>query len=188
MKHTVSLLFSFLMILSVAQAQKTLTEGYIKMEIISADSDDPSVKQMMQMMNGTETEFYFNKDKSFSTVDMMGGMMTIQYLSDYKTILGYETYKAVVKTKGTEDIIYEAYITEEIKASSSMIKGMQDFVLDGFPLEYTIKNPMMTMTINAVEVNDKLDKKVFDIDTAGYTKMTMEEFSKSMGGMNGLGF
>jgi len=45
------------------------------------------------------------------------------------------------------------------------------------------------MTVTAQELKSDLDESVFELNTEGYKKMTMDEFQKSLGGMaNGLGF
>lgn len=234
MKYTLSLVFSFFLLFGNIYSQKTLEKGYLKMQFVESKSDDAQTQSALQSMNGAETEFYFNKDRSYSKITIMGGLLSMRYFTDYKTgetnmlmdamgqktlvtgsheenikssteevgetivsydksdtktILGYKTHKALVKFKKNPGTFYEAYVTEEIKASNAMIQGMENFALEGFPLEYTIRNEAMSMTIEAIEIKDDFDKDVFNFDAKGYTKMTMEEFSKSMGGLGaGMGF
>jgi len=60
------------------QAQVELSEGYIKMEITEASSDDPQTAQALEMMKGTETEVYFKDGKSLTALNMMGGMIQMK--------------------------------------------------------------------------------------------------------------
>ncbi len=108
--------------------------------------------------------------------------------SDTKTIAGYDCYKANITMKGM-DGGFKMYITEDILASTDMIQGMESMNLDGFPLEYIMEMPQMSFTYTAVEVTDKVDASLFEVDKSGYKEMTYEEFMKQMGGMaGGLGF
>lgn len=96
-----------------------------------------------------------------------------------KTIAGYKCEKAVVSVEGAGEM--EIYYTKDLPAGASkQFEG-----LEGFPLEYTIKQGPMTILVSATDVKqEKLDKKLFEIPE-GYDKMTFEEFQKSMGGMMG---
>lgn len=108
--------------------------------------------------------------------------------SDTKTIAGYKCYKANIAMDGMEGG-FQMYITEDILASNEMIQGMEAMNLDGFPLEYLMEMPQMSFTYTAVEVTDKVDKSIFEVDKTGYKEMTYDEFMKQMGGMaGGLGF
>ena len=108
--------------------------------------------------------------------------------SDVKEIKGYKAYKAIITVPGQEDMKIIGYITEEIKTNAKIIQGMEDLKLDGFPLEFSMKNPQMTMTFSTTNVEEKVDANKFKVSTDGYKKMTMEEFQQQMGGMGGLGF
>jgi len=108
--------------------------------------------------------------------------------SDTKEILGYKAHKVTIKIPNTEGMVVTGYVTDEIKTDASVIQGTEGLKLDGFPLEFTIDNPQMKLVIQAKEVKNEVDKAMLSPNTTGYTKMTMEEFSKSMGGMGGLGF
>ncbi len=81
MKKFSVLLFAFVLgsLLSL-NAQKNLSEGMIKMEITEVSSDNPQVAAQLEMMKGTQTEYYFNKDKSLVSSSMMGGMIKMSYL------------------------------------------------------------------------------------------------------------
>ena len=108
--------------------------------------------------------------------------------SDTKTIAGFECYKMTASAPANEDFALEAYITDQIKIDASVIRGVDITKFRGFPLEYIINNGTMQMTITASTFSTEVDDSVFEIDTNGYTKMTMEEFMTQMGQMGGMGF
>lgn len=109
--------------------------------------------------------------------------------SDTKKILGYEAHKVTIKIPNTEGMVVSGYVTDEIKTDASVIQGTEGLKLEGFPLEFTINNPQMKLVIQAKEISKEVDTAALAPNTEGYTKMSMEEFSKSMGGMGGgLGF
>ena len=105
--------------------------------------------------------------------------------SDTKEIAGFNCYKMTATSAVNPDITIEAYITEDIKANAAVIQGVDLELFKGFPLEYTVDMGMMALTTTTKEYNQTVEAGVFDIDTNGYTTMTMEEFMNSMGGMGG---
>lgn len=70
-------LFAFTSFLT---AQDSLDSGMIKMEITNVASEDESIAAGMEMLKGTETSYYFNKEKSLVKANMMGGMMEMNTL------------------------------------------------------------------------------------------------------------
>lgn len=58
--------------------------GFIKMEITEVSSDNAEIAPFIQMMKGTQTEYYFTPDKSMVKANMMGGMV------EMTTIVGNE--------------------------------------------------------------------------------------------------
>lgn len=236
MKNLINL-FLLLVPFVAVTAQKSMTEGYIKMEItdIKAESDDPNMAMGLEMMKGSVTEIYFIEGKYKTTMNMMGGMIAMQNVvdvstkkmdmlfdamgnkmwidsnldevkesadqtngmedfdisydkSETKSILGFEAYKATITIPNTPGTTVEGWITEEINTDANIIQGMADLKLKGFPLEFSVKNPQMTMTFAATDIKESVDKSVFDFNTTGYKKMTMKEFQETMGGMGALGF
>ena len=105
-----------------------------------------------------------------------------------KEILGYTAYKATIKIPNGQGMNVEGWITEDIKTDANIIQGMEDLKLKGFPLEFSIVGPQMKMTFSATEIKNTVADSEFELKTAGYTKMTMKEFSDAMGGMGGMGF
>lgn len=63
-------------------AQKEISEVYIKMEITDVKSDNPEMAQVLEMMKGTETEVFFKDGRSLTKVNMMGGMVNIKNIVD----------------------------------------------------------------------------------------------------------
>ena len=110
---------------------------------------------------------------------------------DTKTIAGHECYKMTVKSKDPEAGAFNiaAYVTEDIKINASVIQGVDISEFAGFPLEFILDMGEAKIVTTTKELKDEVPAGVFDIDAKGYTKMTMEEFVESLGGMGaGFGF
>ena len=232
MKKILLSLLTILTFTSMITAQ--MTEGYVKMEITEATSDDEQMAMGLAMLKGAVTEIFFKGDQHVSKMDMMGGMVKTTNLinkkdnsmdmlmdamgskiwvnskldeaqdqgqeaiknakitydkADTKEIMGHKSYKFMISMPDMQGMSVTGYATDEIKTDANVIQGMNGLKLEGFPLQFTVVNPQMKMTMQTTDIKEAVDAKVFEISTEGYTKMTMEEFSKSMGGMGGgLGF
>lgn len=215
-------------------AQKTLEQGYIKMEITDVTSNDEQTAMMLQMMKGSQTEVHFKGDRYMTNMNMMGGMVSMKtYIdeekkgfdmlmdamgqkfwvasnldeargteqseiaksakiiydkNDKKTILGYDAYKVTISIPQQEGMTITGYITESIKTKANLMQGMEALKLEGYPLEFTVTNPTMSLTMSTKEIKEEVDMSQLNMTTEGFTKMTMEEFTKQMGGMGGMGF
>lgn len=77
-----SLLVLFITTSAVTVSAQVLEEGYIKMEITEATSDDPQVAMGLEMMKGSQTEIFFKGGKNLSKMNMMGGMVDMSTLYD----------------------------------------------------------------------------------------------------------
>ncbi len=109
--------------------------------------------------------------------------------SNTKEISGYNCYQMKITTPDAPDMEVTGYVTKDIKTNANIIQGMQSLDLDGFPLEFTIKNTMMTITMSATDIQNTVDKSEFEMKTDGFKKMTMAEFEQAMGQMGGgMGF
>lgn len=109
--------------------------------------------------------------------------------NDKKTILGYDCYAMSIIMPGSDKPMAKAYVTEAIKSKANMIQGMEALEFAGFPLEFTVDATVMQLTMTTKEIKDTVDDTKLKVNGEGYTKMTMEEFTKKMGGMGaGLGF
>lgn len=128
-------------------------------------------------------------DKKDEQKKMMKDAVVNYDKKDTKKILGYDAYKVNITIPNSENMNISGYITEDIKSNANVIQGAEGLNIKGFPLEFTVKSPKMTIRIEATEILDKIDKSVFNIVTEGYEKMTLDEFSKTFGaGGAGLGF
>ena len=117
---------------------------------------------------------------------MMENAKVERMANDVKTIAGYKCSKVVINLPEADmDLI--AYVTQDIKNPTNPVQGFEGFDFGGFPLEFTTKNAMFSMTMTTKEISDKVDDKKLMMKTDGYQKMTQEEFQKAMGGM-GMGF
>lgn len=109
--------------------------------------------------------------------------------ADTKQIEGFDCYAftAVIDDPQAKTEI-SGYITEGIKTDGNLVQGLGDANFKGFPLEFTVKNPMMSMKMATVSIEEEVDASVFEFSTEGYQKMTFEEFIKSTGGGMPMGF
>ena len=167
----------------------------------------------MDMMGGmVKTQTFVNeKDKSFDMLmDAMGQKYWINSnldearnsdnakvaenakvtydKEDTKEILGYKAYRVNIELPGQEGLAITGYVSEEIKTKANLMQGMESLKLDGYPLEFTVNNPQMKLTMTTVEITDKVDESRLELKTDGFQKMTMEEFTQQMGAGMGLGF
>ncbi|MEM9547454.1 MAG: hypothetical protein AAGA77_15855 [Bacteroidota bacterium] len=235
MKHLINL-FLLLAPFIAVNAQKSMSKGYVKMEITEATSDDQQMAMGLEMMKGSVTEIHFTEGKYMTSMTMMGGMVKMnnlvetetnkmdmlmdamgnktwvetnldeakqnkaagaQSMEDFKVdydpsqrkkILDYDAYMATITIPSQPGMKVVGWITEDIKTDANIIQGMQDLKLKGFPLEFSITNPQMKLTFAATDIKDTVDESVFVLKTDGYKKMTMKEFTESMGGMGAMGF
>lgn len=71
----------FVVGLPTMEAQKSLKEGHIEYEVTKIDSESMEA----QMMKGTLINFYFNEKNTKMNVQMMGGMVTMDILTETAT-------------------------------------------------------------------------------------------------------
>ncbi len=223
---------------SLGNAQATLNEGVIIMELTDVNSEDQQMAAQLEMMKGTETNYYFNEAQYLSTSNMMGGMVQMKNLfnvsdekmtllfdvmgqkmmvesnkeermkmeaeqkaalegievvydaEDTKEIMGYKCHKATIASEDGEfPMTLTMYISPEVHASNKMIQGLEGFEIEGFPMELVMDMGKMSMTYTTTEINKEFDNSVFELETSGYKKMTLEEFQEQMGAMGGgMGF
>ncbi len=97
----------------------------------------------------------------------------VEYKDEYKEILGYKCQKAILTM---DNVSSEIYFTDQLpnKANKQFIK------LKGMPLEYTIKQQGLEMTLVATSIEKKsIDASIFEKPT-GYQEFSMEDL-KNMG-------
>lgn len=155
------------------------------------DNETGKTDMLMDAM-GTKMWIPMSKEEAEKmTADAAGGVKPeVTYdKKDTKKILGYDAYKAYVKMNvNGQSMEFEGYITEAIKAPTNAIQGTQGIEFAGFPLEITMRNQMMNMTIVVKEIEKDFDRALLTPKTDGFQKMSMEEFTKAFGGMGGMGF
>lgn len=140
----VALFFTFNLI-----AQTEITEGVINMEISEVNSDDQQIAAQLEMMKGTETNYYFNKEKYLVTSNMMGGMITMKNLfnvSDEQLTILFDVMGQKMMVESTKEerkkteaeqneamegmeVVYDKEDTKEIlgyKCHKAIIKGNDD--------------------------------------------------------------
>ncbi len=97
---------------------------------------------------------------------------------DTKEIVGFKCYKATVTMNdGTTSVFY---ITEAI--APQVQKADAKIKLPGYPLEMTVQTAQGDMVMKAVKFSKEVPADAFKVGE-GFTKVTMEEFQKQMGGM-----
>lgn len=84
MKHFINLFLLLVPIVTIS-AQKTIDNGYVKLEITEVASDDPNTAAQLEMMKGMTTELFFSKEKYKTTMTMMGGMIRMNNIVDVET-------------------------------------------------------------------------------------------------------
>jgi hypothetical protein len=97
---------------------------------------------------------------------------------DTKEIVGFKCYKATVTMNDGSTSIF--YITDAI--APQVQKADAKVKLTGYPLEMTVKTAQGDMNMKAVKFSKEVSADAFKVGE-GFTKVTMEEFQKQMGGM-----
>lgn len=98
---------------------------------------------------------------------------------DTKEIVGFKCYKATITMKDETKSTF--YVTDAIapQAPSSPEAKVK---LAGYPLEMTIQTAQGNMVMTATKFSKEIPADAFKVGE-GFTKVTMEEFQKQMGGM-----
>ena len=167
--------------------------GMIQMTVLVNNEDEHmtllfNAMGQKMLVESTKEE---RADMEADQAEAAEGMEITYDENDTKEILGYKCIKAKLEADETSDMGMNMYmyVAPDIKASNKMVQGLQAFDLRGFPLELVIESEQMSMTYTTTDLQKEFDTSVFDVNTSGYTKMTFEEFSQSMGAMGGgMGF
>lgn len=78
----ISLVMSFLLMQTSAEAQGVIEKGYIKIEVVDVKAENSDLAAMAGMFKNSQTEVYFLPKKSLTKINMMGGMTTTTVLID----------------------------------------------------------------------------------------------------------
>lgn len=163
--------------------------GMVKVDV---KTDTEKKTDMLMEMMGNKIWVETTKleaDKMKAMADNPMSYMEITYdTEDTKEIAGFQCYKMSIEFPDAEGASLVGYVTEDIDVRPPVIQGVDVEEFKGFPLEFTFTNPMMTMTTSATSYENTVDATVFDLNTSGYQKMTMEEFGEMMQSMGGGGF
>jgi GLPGLI family protein len=167
-----------------SEATTTMKGDLFKMEqamgmggkqVTIMDNKEQSGVLLMDMM-GKKSAIVMTPDKR-KELEGTEEDVEITYLSEAKSIAGYNCKKALLKTKGAEGTTMEVYYTEDLKG----IKHHQTKGLKGFPLQYSVNSGMFTVVMTAEKVTKgKVSDDEFSIPP-GYESITFEQFQKSMG-------
>ncbi len=112
--------------------------------------------------------------------------------SDTKNIAGFDCYKMIVTSPDNEGFKLEAYITPKLKINAAMIQNVDISEFRGVPLEYIISSAVpgmggsMNMVFSTTNYSNDVDDAMLQLNTDGFTKMTLQEFMSSMGGAMGF--
>lgn len=158
------------MALVTVNAQKTLKEGTIKMEITEVGSPDPQTAQMMEMMKGTTTEIFFKGDESVTSLSMMGGMMTTKTKMNKQSgkmdmLMDMMGQKIWVETDKVEAEKMQAQVKTEVKADKSDTKKILGY--------------------NAYKVNI-INKDDANMQISGYVTEEINASAEAIQGMQGV--
>ncbi len=132
------------------------------------------------------------QDRMKAEADNPMEYMEIEYdMEDTKTIAGFDCFKMIAEFPDAEGFKLEAYVTDQLDVRPSIIQGVDIKEFKGLPLEYIFYNPQMNLTVTAKSYEDTVDASVFELNTAGFQKLTMQEFielTQQFGGGGGFGF
>lgn len=150
--------------------------------------------EQSQMMGKNVVVTDMDQKKGFVEMDMAGqklrmnistkefekeenAMKNIEYLEETKTIAGHPCKKAIMKDDNGS-ITMTIYYTEKIKN-----QAQREFVgLKGFPLEYSMTQNNINMTIAASEVSEMTISDASFQKSDGYQDITEAELQRMMGG------
>jgi GLPGLI family protein len=163
---------------------KTMSDMGMSKTIVFTNRKTPDDPIILLEVMGNKYQLKNDKDKAKKD----DNKPTIKYTDETKTVAGYNCHKAEVSITGKDGQTYttNVYYTEDLpvyEGGQGQFKGLK-----GFPLEYSMKQQGMTVSMSAT----KVDKETLSDDTftvpSGYKLMTSEEMQadiqKNMSGGN----
>lgn len=166
--------------------------GMIKMSTLNGEGGDKPNVLFMDMM-GQKLKIAMD-DEEFGQYQNQSGADEIKPKVEKvpgqgKSILGYACEKVIISYEGNSNMQgmkLVAYVTDEISAPHNVIQNgpSNDLNLEGFPLEYSIDHPQMSMTYEVVKLEKKVSSDVFT-EPAGYREMDFSQFIQTMGAFSG---
>jgi GLPGLI family protein len=162
---------------------KTMVDMGMSKQMYFTDRKTPDDPIILVEVMGNKYQLKMDKAKKDDN------MPAIKYTDETKTVAGYNCHKAEVTVTGKDGQPYTSnvYYTEDLPAyagGSGQFKGLK-----GFPLEYTMKQQGMNISMAATSVTKQsLSDDTFTVPS-GYKVMTQDEMQqdiqKNMGGGGG---
>jgi len=153
-------------------AQKTLDEGYLKMEITDVSSDDEQMAAMLEMMKGSQTEMHFKDGNNLTSMNMMGGMIQMKTLYDSKT----ENVTLLMDMMGQKMNI------ESTKSERDNMNADQKEQMEDFKVEYDEKDTKEILGYNCIRAR-VIDPSTQKATLEMYVSKEIKASSKSLQGM-----
>lgn len=156
--------------------------GMMLMKTIVPNENKKDSKMTMEVM-GMKYEITDVGDQATKANKGLGDLENAKEIvydkKDTKEIVGFKCHKATITMNdGTKSIFY---VTDAI-ASQTPTSQDTKVKLSGYPLEITVQTPQGEMVMKATKFSKEIPVEAFKVGE-GFTKITMEEFQKQMGGM-----
>lgn len=155
--------------------------GMMLMKTIVPTGNKKDSKMTMEVMGMKYeiTDIGEQANKATNSVGNLENATEIVYdKKDTKEILGFKCYKATISMNDGSKSIF--YVTDAIAPQA--VEADTKVKLTGYPLEMTVQTEQGDMVMKATKFSKDVATEAFKVGE-GYTKVTMEEFQKQMGGM-----
>ena len=155
--------------------------GMMLMKTIVPTGNKKDSKMTMEVMGMKYeiTDIGKEANKATNSVGNLENANEIVYdKNDTQEILGFKCYKATISMNDGSKSIF--YITDAI--APQVVEADAKVKLTGYPLEMTVKTEQGDMVMKATKFSKDVPADAFKVGD-GFTKVTMEEFQKQMGGM-----
>lgn len=155
--------------------------GMMLMKTIVPTGNKKDSKMTMEVMGMKYeiTDIGEEANKATNSVGNLENATEIVYdKKDTKEILGFKCYKATISMNDGSKSVF--YITDAIAPQA--VEADAKVKLTGYPLEMTVQTEQGDMVMKATKFSKDVAAEAFKVGE-GYTKVTMEEFQKQMGGM-----
>ena len=195
MKKLILTFFSLCLLITTGVAQD---QGYIKMEITDVATENAEMAGYLEMMKGTETEYFYTAEQSLVKANMMGGMVemsTIVNTEDESMVMlmnAMGNKMHIESTKSERDLAeaksgqempeynieYDENVTKEI-LGHQCIKAVVTIGEEDSDEKMTMDMfvaPELKMSSKMIQGLDKVDIKGFPLEyimDAGIMKMTI---------------
>ena len=155
--------------------------GMMLMKTIVPTGNKKDSKMTMEVMGMKYeiTDIGEQTNKATNSVGNLENATEIVYdKKDTKEILGFKCYKATISMNDGSKSIF--YVTDAIAPQA--VEADAKVKLTGYPLEMNVQTEQGDMVMKATKFSKDVAAEAFKVGE-GYTKVTMEEFQKQMGGM-----